>query len=163
MAGGVVSFLVLRVAGRWVDRVGAPRVAAVGTAVFVAVIMVAFAYPPAGLPVVVAFVFFMVGNSLRNVSINTLSSRVPAPAERARFMSAQSAVQHLSSALGAALSTQLLTVEADGKLGGMRQVAFFSAGVALAVPFLLTAVSTGISRREAARSAVKQAAGAGLG
>jgi len=163
MAGGVVSFLVLRVAGRWVDRVGAPRVAALGTAVFVAVILVAFAYPPPWLPVVVAFVCFMVGNSLRNVSINTLSSRVPAPAERARFMSAQSAVQHLASALGAALSTQLLAVEANGRLGGMRQVAFFSIGLALLVPFLLAAVSAGITRRDADRSAAKQAIGAGLG
>jgi predicted MFS family arabinose efflux permease len=152
MAGGVVSFLVLRVAGRWVDRVGAPKVATLGTAVFVTVILGAFAYPPPWLPVVVAFVCFMVGNSLRNVSINTLSSRVPAPAERARFMSAQSAVQHLASALGAALSTQLLTVEPDGRLGGMRQVAFFSIGVALLVPFLLAAVSSGITRREAERA-----------
>ena len=163
MAGGVVAFLVLRVAGRWVDRVGAPRVAALGTAVFVAVILVAFAYPPAGLPVVVAFVAFMVGNSLRNVSINTLASRVPAPAERARFMSAQSAVQHLASAMGAALSTQLLTVEPDGRLGGMRQVAFLSIGLALLVPFLLAAVSAAITRRDADRSASKQAIGAGLG
>ena len=46
-------------------------------------------------------------------------------------MSAQSAVQHLASALGAALSTQLLTVDPGGKLGGMRQVAFFSASLAL--------------------------------
>jgi len=163
MAGGVVSFLVLRVAGRWVDRVGAPKVAALGTAVFVAVMMLAFAYPPAGLPVVAAFVSFMVGNSLRNVSINTLSSRVPAPDERARFMSAQSAVAHLASALGAALSTQLLTVEANGRLGGMRQVAFFSTGVALLVPFLLVAVSAGITRREAERGALKQAIYPGLG
>jgi predicted MFS family arabinose efflux permease len=163
MAGGVVSFLVLRLAGRWVDRFGAPKVATLGTAVFVAVMMVAFAFPPAGLPVVAAFVAFMVGNSLRNVSINTLSSRVPAPAERARFMSAQSAVQHLASALGAALSTQLLTVEPDGRLGGMRSVAYFSTGVALLVPFLLAAVSAGITRREARRGAAKRAIEAGLG
>jgi hypothetical protein len=45
----------------------------------------------------------------------------------------------------------------------MRQVAFFSAGVALLVPFLLAAVSAGITRRDAARAAAKRAAGAGLG
>jgi predicted MFS family arabinose efflux permease len=163
MAGGVVSFLVLRVAGRAVDRFGAPRVATLGTAVFVAVMMVAFAFPPEGLPVVAAFVCFMVGNSLRNVSINTTSSRVPAPAERARFMSAQSAVQHLASALGAGVSTRLLTVEPDGRLGGMRAVAFASTGLALLVPALLAAVSAGIARRDAARAATKQAVGAGLG
>jgi predicted MFS family arabinose efflux permease len=153
MAGGAVSFLVLRAAGRWVDRVGAPRVATAGTAVFIAVMMVAFAYPPAGLPVVAAFVSFMIGNSLRNVSINTLATRVPGPAERARFMSAQSAVQHLSSSVGAALSTQILTVEPDGRLGHVRTLAFFSTAVALCLPFLLTAVAGAIARRDAARGA----------
>jgi predicted MFS family arabinose efflux permease len=162
MAGGAVSFLVLRLAGRWVDQVGAPRVAAAGTAIFIAVLLVAFAYPPAGLPVVVAFVAFMIGNSLRNVSVNTLSSRVPGPAERARFMSAQSAVQHLASSVGAGLSTQLLTVGPDGRLGGIRTLAFFSGAVALLLPFLLSAVAAAIARREAAqRSAPPVAASLG--
>jgi predicted MFS family arabinose efflux permease len=151
MIGGVVSFVVLRVAGRWVDRFGAPRVAAAGTAVFVAVLLGAFAFPPPWLPVVAIFPCFMIGNSLRNVSMSTLSSRVPSPAERARFMSAQSAVQHLASALGAGLSTQLLTVEPDGRLGGMRTLAFLSIGVALGLPFLLLAVSGALSRREGGR------------
>ncbi len=152
MAGGVVSFMVLRVAGRWVDRVGAPRVAAAGTAVFVLVLLMAFAYPPPWLPVMVVFTAFMIGNSLRSVSMNTLASRVPSPAERARFMSTQSAVQHLASASGAALSTRVLSVGADGRLEGMRSLAFFSTGVALALPLLLLAVTRALARREAARA-----------
>jgi predicted MFS family arabinose efflux permease len=160
MAGGGVSFLVLRLAGRWVDRAGAPRVSAVGTVIFAAVMLVAFAFPPAGLPVVVVFVAFMIGNSLRNVATNTLSSRVPGPAERARFMSAQSAVQHLASSLGAVLSTRLLSDGADGRLLGIRSVAFFSAGLSLVVPFLLAAVAAGIARRDAARQAVPHAVAA---
>lgn len=151
MAGGAVSFLVLRVAGRWVDRVGAPPVAALGTAVFVAVLLLAFAYPPPWLPVMVAFACFMIGNSLRSVSMNTLASRVPSPAQRARFMSTQSAVQHLASASGAALSTQVLSVAPSGRLEGMRSLAFFSTGVALALPLLLWAVTRALARREAAR------------
>jgi len=151
MAGGVVSFVVLRVAGRWVDRFGAPRVAGAGTVVFVAVLLGAFAFPPAWLPLLAIFPCFMIGNSLRNVSVSTLSSRVPSPPERARFMSAQSAVQHLASALGAGLSTQLLTVEPDGRLGGMRTLAFLSIGVASLLPFLLAAVAGALTRREAAR------------
>jgi predicted MFS family arabinose efflux permease len=161
MAGGAVSFLVLRVAGRWVDRFGAPRVASAGTAIFVAVLMVAFAFPPPWLPIMAVFVAFMIGNSLRNVSLNTLSSRVPGPAERARFMSTQSAVQHLSSALGAGLSTRLLTVGEDGRLDGMRGLAFFSAAVATALPFLLVAVSAGIARRDLRTSAQPMSAGLG--
>jgi predicted MFS family arabinose efflux permease len=147
--GGVVSFVVLRVAGRWVDRFGAPRVAAAGTAVFAAVMLGAFAYPPPWLPVLAIFPCFMIGNSLRNVSTSTLSSRVPSPAERARFMSAQSAVQHLASAVGAGLSTQLLAVEPDGRLGGVRALALVSIAVALVLPVLVLAVSGALTRREA--------------
>jgi len=151
MVGGAVSFVVLRVAGRWVDRFGAPRVATAGTTVFVAVMLGAFAFPPPWLPVLAIFPCFMIGNSLRNVSMSTLSSRVPSPQERARFMSTQSAVQHLASALGASLSTQLLTVEPGGRLGGIRTLAFLSIAVATALPFLLMAVSGALTRREASR------------
>jgi predicted MFS family arabinose efflux permease len=157
MAGGAVAFFSMRLAGRAVDRFGAPAVSAAGTAIFVAVMAGAFAWPPpwlahwhpdwlpgwapGWLPVLGVFIAFMLGNSTRNVAMNTLTSRVPSPAERARFMSVQSAVQHLAAALGAVLSTRLLTVEADGRLGGMTGLALFSATLALAVPLLLLAVS----------------------
>jgi predicted MFS family arabinose efflux permease len=162
MAGGAVSFVVLRVAGRWVDRFGAPRVGAAGTAVFVAVLLGAFAFPPPWLPVLLIFPCFMIGNSLRNVSSSTLSSRVPAPAERARFMSTQSAVQHLASALGAVLSTQLLTEEPDGTLGGVRTLAFFSIAVALALPVFLLLVDSALVRRDGRPGAVAHPVQPGL-
>jgi predicted MFS family arabinose efflux permease len=153
MAGGAVAFVVLRVAGRWVDRFGAPVVAAGGTGLFVAVLALGFAWPAPWLPVAGLFVAFMMGNSLRNVAMNTLTSRVPGPAERARYMSVQSAVQHLSSALGAGLSTRLLTAEPDGRLGGMKGLSLFSGAVALLVPLLLAAVQARLARRRAASPA----------
>jgi predicted MFS family arabinose efflux permease len=150
MVGGGVAFVLLRIAGRWVDRFGAPVVSAAGTAIFVAVLAVGFAWPPPWLPVVALFVAFMMGNSLRNVAMNTLTSRVPGPAERARFMSVQSAVQHLASALGAGLSSRLLYVEPDGRVGGMVGLCLFSGALALLVPFLLAAVQSRVARRAAA-------------
>jgi predicted MFS family arabinose efflux permease len=147
MVAGSVAFVMLRIAGRWVDRFGAPVVSAGGTAIFVAVLAFGFAWPPAGVPVVALFVAFMMGNSLRNVAMNTLTSRVPGPAERARFMSVQSAVQHLASALGAGLSTRLLTVEPGGRLGGMVGLSVLSGALALLVPFLLAAVQARLARR----------------
>jgi predicted MFS family arabinose efflux permease len=141
MAGGAVAFFSLRLAGRAIDRFGAPVTSAVGTAVFLAVLALGFGWPPAGVPILPLFVAFMIGNSTRNVSVSSLSTRVPAPAERARLLSAQSAVQHLSAAGGAALSTQLLSVLPDGRLGGMRNLVLFSTGVALALPFLLAGVA----------------------
>jgi predicted MFS family arabinose efflux permease len=162
MVGGSVAFFTLRIAGRWVDRFGGPVVSAGGTAVFVSVLGLGFAWPSAWLPavagspaallgaVITLFVFFMMGNSLRNVSMNTLSSRVPGPSERARFMSVQSAVQHLASAIGAGLSTRLLTVGPDDRLLGMAGLSLFSGVLALAVPFLLAAVQRRLVRRAAA-------------
>ncbi len=69
---------------------------------------------PRTAPVMPLAIFLFFALSARNVSYNTLTSKVPEPAERARFMSFQSAVQHLASALGASLSAQVLFVQPDG-------------------------------------------------
>lgn len=88
-----------------------------------------------GLPVVVFFVSMMVAMSFRNVAYNTLTSRVPPPALRARFMSFQSAVQHLAAAAGAFLSSQLLdTVPGSLALDGMSRVAAVAMALAAVVP-----------------------------
>jgi predicted MFS family arabinose efflux permease len=148
MAGGAVAFFSLRLAGRAVDRFGAARVAALGTAVFLGVLALGFGWPPAGVPILPLFVAFMIGNSTRNVSVSSLSTRVPAVEERARFLSTQSAVQHLSAAAGAALSTRLLSVLPDGRLAGMRGLVLFSAAVSLTLPFLLGAVERRLAQPE---------------
>jgi predicted MFS family arabinose efflux permease len=146
MAGGAVTFFTLRLAGRMVDRFGAPAVATAGTALLLATLGLGFGWPPGWLQalpfaVVPIFMGFMVGNSTRNVSVTALSTRVPAPSERARFLSAQSAVQHLTAAAGASLSSRILSVEADGRLAGMRGLVILSGLLSLALPFLLAGVA----------------------
>jgi len=153
MIGGVVSFAVLRAGGRLVDRAGAPTVAALGTVLFLGVLAFGLAWPQPFLPVLFLFAAFMTANSLRNVSATTLSSRVPGPSERARFLSTQSAVQHIASAVGATLSTRVLRVEPDGRLAGMRTLVAGSALVASLLPFLLAAVSARLRERERERRA----------
>jgi predicted MFS family arabinose efflux permease len=148
MIGGAVSFAMLRLGGRLVDRVGAPAVATGGTALFLAVLALGLAWPPRWLPVIFLFAAFMTANALRNVSATTLSSRVPGPSERARFLSTQSAVQHLASALGATLSTRVLTVEPDGRLAGMPALAGLSAAVATLLPSLLFRVAARLRQGE---------------
>ncbi|MFO0581477.1 MAG: MFS transporter [Anaeromyxobacter sp.] len=150
MLGGGVAFFAMRFAGRAVDRFGEWPVSAFGTALFLVVLAVGFAYPQPWFPVPALFVLFMGGNSVRMVAMQNVTSRVPAPEERARYMSTQSAVQHLSSALGAALSTQLLWVQPDGRLGGMPRLAAFSGALALALPFLIRAAARQVPRYAAA-------------
>jgi predicted MFS family arabinose efflux permease len=148
MAGGVLSFAVLRLVGRAIDRFGAPRAAAAGTAVMLANLALDFVPPVPLLPAWALFLLFILANSIRNPSLSSLASRVPRAAERARFQSTQSAVQHLASAAGALLSSALLSSAADGRLVGMWKVAVFSSALALALPLLLRAVQPRVLRRE---------------
>jgi predicted MFS family arabinose efflux permease len=134
MFGGVASFLALRVAGRLVDRYGSFRVS-IGSALAVAGVMeFGFAHPAPWLPVPVLFVGFMLAMSFRNVAYNTLTSKVPGPAERARFLSFQSAVQHLSSSTGAFLSTAILATAPDGSLIHMTTLAYLSIALTILIP-----------------------------
>ncbi len=150
MAGGVLSFAVLRIVGRAIDRFGAPRTAAAGTLFLLANLGLDFAPPVPLLPAWTLFVLFILANSMRNPALSTLASRVPRASERARFQSTQSAVQHLASAAGALLSSVLLATGEGGRLVGMWRVALFSGVLALALPLLLAAVEPRVLRRESA-------------
>lgn len=153
--GGVVSFATLRFAGPMVDRYGAFRVGTVGAAMAVALTYMGFINYPEWLPIYALFMGFMLAMGLRNVSYNTLTSRVPDTAVRARFMSLQSAISHLASALAAAaVGPLLLTNLPDGKLGGMASVAWVSIVLALAVPPMLFIVERRVRMRAAAAQAV---------
>ena len=151
MIGGVVSFVVLRAAGRAIDRFGAARVSIVGTVALIAVLTFGFVLPetmgPTG--VLVLFVGFMVGMSIRNVCMGSLSTRVPrTPDERAGYMSLQSTAQHISSSLGAFASSRLLTDGPGGRLVGMPRLALVSVALAPTLPPLLAAISRRVRARE---------------
>jgi len=140
MVGGALSFGTMRLAGWLTDRHGSPAVAAGSSIGFIAVLIAGFAHPVTSIPVMVIFVGFMIANGFRAVPMQALSSRVPEPRERARFMSAQSAVQHLASAAGAMIGTQLLTEQTGGALVGIEDLAWFAVGTSLVLPGLLYAV-----------------------
>ncbi|MBN1209907.1 MAG: MFS transporter [Myxococcaceae bacterium] len=148
--GGIVSFITLRLAGPRVDRLGAFQVGTVGAVLASIFTYIGFINYPSWLPVTLLFMGFMMANGIRNVSYNTLTSRVPSNAVRARFMSLQSAVSHMASALAAFLSSRMLVDLPDGKLGGMTQVALVSIGLTLTVPFMLLLVERRIRMRDLA-------------
>jgi predicted MFS family arabinose efflux permease len=157
LVGGTLSFFATRFVGRLVDRFGSFRVGTAGTLWFMGVLYAGFVAPVRGLPVepmvMALFLGFMLSNSLRGVPLNALASRVPAPAERARFMSIQSAVQHLASSLGAFVSSFVLRELPGHQLEGLPRVAAFSMGFAALFPFLAWAVETRVAPRvEAAPS-----------
>lgn len=147
LAGGIVSFVTTRVTGVFVDRLGAVRVAIAGSILQVAVIYVAFArtdllpYEQYLLPCMFGmFTSFMLASGVRNVAYQAQTTRVPRPAERARFTSLQSSVSHVSAALGAALAGRILGVDGARRLTGMPAVALVSIGFALVLPALVVLV-----------------------
>jgi predicted MFS family arabinose efflux permease len=146
--GGVFSFVTMSLVGRAVDRVGAPLVATVGAAVYISVTATVFIWAPAGLPILTLFVAFMISQALRMVPLNALTSRVPAPADRAGFMSTQSAVQHVAASVGAFLSAGFLMQAPDGTLVGMDRVATIAAVLSLLPPLLMFRLQRGVLVRE---------------
>ena len=147
LTGGAVSFVATRAAGIMLDRWGAVRTGSIGVALLTIVIYTGFVSYLPGLPVVAIFMGFMLGNAFRNVTYNTLATRVPAPHERARFLSLQSAIQHLSAALGAFLSSRLLSEDAGGRLIGVPGVALASIAMSLVLPFMFWRVEHGLKAR----------------
>ncbi|WP_242343000.1 MFS transporter [Anaeromyxobacter terrae] len=149
IAGGVVSFAVMRIAGRLADRAGAAVTMAGGTALYVGVVLAAFVFPGRAPQALALFVAFMAASSFRMVPMQALTSRVPAPEERARFMSAQSVVQHLGSATGALLASSMLQQLPGGRLAGMDRVAWLALALAAIVPGLLWLLELRVRGRDA--------------
>jgi predicted MFS family arabinose efflux permease len=145
--GGLISFVTLRAVGRLVDRWGSFPVGTVASLLLALAFDVTLVHVPAAVPVLGLFLFIFFALSARNVAYNTLTSKVPEPAERARFMSFQSAVQHLASALGAAMSSQILFVQPDGKLGNVPTLGRTAMALVLLLPPLLFWVERGVRRR----------------
>jgi predicted MFS family arabinose efflux permease len=140
LIGGIASFAVVRVTGPTVDRIGSTPVATLGTVLVTAALLVGFLPAEPILPVMLVFSLFMCTASLRGVPLSALSSKLPAPHERAQYMSLQSAVQHLASSAGAITASRIVTTDATGRLHHIDIVVFASIAFAVCMPILLWAV-----------------------
>lgn len=149
LIGGVASFMVVRVVGGMVDRFGVTPMVVAGTVLYGFALVAGFVHPVAWLPVMLVFVVFMLSSNFRMVPMQALASRVPRPEQRARFMSAQSAVQHASSAAGAMLASFVLIALPDGRLVHMDLVALAALLLACIIPFTVNLLERRVRIREA--------------
>lgn len=152
LVGGIASFLATRLIGALVDRFGATALVTFGTLAYSGALYFGFVHPLATEHVIYVFTLLMLSASLRGVPLNTLATRVPHRSQRARFMSAQSAVQHLSSSAGALVTSLWLDAEPSGKLVGMAAVSLTAIGFALFVPLLSFVIERAVKHRETERA-----------
>ena len=145
--GGFVSFFSMRLVGRLVDRVGSNRVAIVGTLLFISDLLCGFYFPAVLLPIPVVFVAYMVATSTRAVAMNTVTTRVALPHERARYQSMQSAIQHLGQGTGSLVGAALLSELPSRQLVGMSHVVLLAMTLAALQPPLLWVLQRRIARR----------------
>jgi len=150
LVGGIASFVAMRLVGIMVDRFGATSMVVLGTVLHVVALLTAFIHPLSWMPVLLIFTIYMLSGSTRMVPMQALASRVPRPEQRARFMSAQSAIQHAASAAGAMLASLVLVAAPDGKLEGMAQVAWGALVVACLVPIGASILERRVRQRESA-------------
>ena len=150
LIGGLASFVVVRSAGPAVDRLGSTPIATFGQALVTATILIGFLPAHPIVPVALVFTVFMCTASLRGVPLSTLTSRLPAPHERAQYMSLQSAVQHIASSAGAVVASQILATGPGGRLEHVDALVFLSVGCGALLPLLLWRIERHVRARAAA-------------
>jgi predicted MFS family arabinose efflux permease len=131
VAGGVITFFALRLFGRLSDRIGELPVAAAGTLLFELMFLVGYVVVPAWMPG--AALYIGVNLAMAGVAVPTgsLTSRVPRPNERAKFMSIQTAVQFGSSATAALVASQFVHAPSEtSPVTGVAPVALVCMGIA---------------------------------
>ncbi len=154
LIGGITAFAMMMIAGRVVDRLGSAPMSAAGTLMLMSAVGVGFVATPPLVPVAVFFAMFMASGSMRQVPLQALASRLPAPDERAQFMSLMSATSHTMSSLGAFVASRVLlshTVIIDNApvqlLQRMNWLATATICIALPVPFLIWRAERLLKRR----------------
>lgn len=154
MAGGATSFIILRIAGQVVDRTQASVVSAACACVLAVLFYFGIIAQPVHLPVIAIYILFMMGSSLRNVSNNTLASKIPEARQRAGFLALMSSTSQVAAALGAFTSGLMLSEGAGKQLLYFDRVAWLGMATSAAVPLLMWWVERHVRLRDKAAALI---------
>ncbi|MDB5365348.1 MAG: Arabinose efflux permease [Rhodospirillales bacterium] len=147
MLGGCIGFFVTRYVGIGIDKFGGAPIAIASAVLNVVMIWAVFLTDKPPISLYVIFPLFMAANAARMVVVSTITSKVPGPTERARFMSLTSATQHISSAFAAFLASAVLIELPGGALAGIMPLAVAAMVLATVVPPLVWSVERFVDSR----------------
>jgi predicted MFS family arabinose efflux permease len=132
VAGGLLSLIGAPLIGRLADQLGKLRVYRTVAAIAAVLMLAVTTLPRVPLPLAVAVVgTLMLCNAGRMVAGLSIVTGSVEQRRRGGFMSANSAVQHLASGLGAALGGRIIDTAADGTLSRFGWVGLMAAGATL--------------------------------
>ncbi|WP_324020741.1 MFS transporter [Aeromonas caviae] len=125
LCGGLASMATMRLCGSWIDQ-GRAQGAILLTSLALALItLVGFALP-AGLPLYLLFTLFMALSSARASTTLAVTAAIPAPHQRAAFMSFQGSVTNVAAGLGSLFSARYLVSDEGGALHGFPTLAWIN-------------------------------------
>jgi len=146
--GGVISLVVMRFTGKWVDQFDIKLIGICGTLLIIAVVFSGFVSAPALVSATVLFVVYMSAMSIRNVVSVSISSMVPSRHERAAFTSLNQSVSHLSAGAGALIGSYYLTTSDTGQLIGIDTLGLWAIGLSLFMPVCVIYLSRFVAQRK---------------
>ncbi|TIH20134.1 MFS transporter [Marinifilum sp. JC120] len=139
LVGGAFSLVLIQIGGRSSDKIGPIPTNIIGTVLLIIFLYDGFMHSPNS-PLLVIFIMFMGMVCFRNVSATTEASKLPAPHERAGFMSLYSSVQHIGNGIGALVASAILSTGPTGELVDMKWVGLLAIVLAIFQPLALMAI-----------------------
>ncbi|MGY3856410.1 MFS transporter [Aeromonas intestinalis] len=125
LCGGLASMATMRLCGGWIDQGRAQGAILLTSLLLALVTLLGFALP-AGLPIYLLFTLFMALSSARASTTLAITAAIPAPHQRATFMSFQGTVTNVAAGLGSLLSASYLVSDEQGALHGFAELAWFN-------------------------------------
>jgi len=135
--GGLASFIMLQFSGRLFDKGIRHQLHIVSALLVALIIYLIFISTPQTHHLFVLFALMMTVSTIRTSATASIVSHLPAPPQRAAFMSINNTVSNIASGAAGLLSAAILTTTADHKIVGMEWVAMLTIVLTVISPIIL--------------------------
>ncbi|WP_259236479.1 MFS transporter [Aeromonas sp. BIGb0445] len=125
LCGGLASMATMRLCGVWIDGGRAQGAILITSLLLALVTFVGFAQP-LGLPIYLLFTLFMALSSARSSTTLAITAAIPAPQQRAAFMSFQGTVTNIAAGLASLGSARYLQSDEQARLLGFDTLAWLN-------------------------------------